>query len=232
MVIALEVRQAVVENLKFLREGQKNVFSALSFCVLMIVMTKVTFPHLPWDLLLSAEDGPVERMTAGLWFMVCCWSLAIAGVQQTSRSEWLALGGLFLLLGLRELDAQRWVTGWFLDKLVNYGNPTIPLTERLFVTGFMIVPALGIGVVLVRRMWFHMRQGKGWRSPWMGQIAVGWLIFLVCVLLDKSNFVLGLLGIEGYGFWQREMEEFSEFVLAAYVVSVLWPYWNEVLFYK
>jgi len=50
--------------------------------------------------------------------------------------------------------------------------------------------------------------------------------------LDKSNFVLGLLGIEGYGFWQREMEEFSEFVLAAYVVSVLWPYWNEVLFYK
>lgn len=208
----------------------KHLLSAIIFCSVLVILAKVTLSHLDWVGVICSENGPVERMSAGLWFMVFCWCMAVAWVEAPYRKEWLALGGMFLLLGLRELDAQRWVTGWNLDKLNNFFNPQFPLWERLMVVGLMVLPAGALVVALLHSAWVYLSKTKNWKVPWLGQLLTGGSLLLGCVLLDKVDaYYLPLLGIEEEQLFLMGVEEFMEFVLAAYVVSVLWPYYVAAL---
>jgi hypothetical protein len=206
----------------------ENLVGALVFCVMMVVLA-IWSTNLPnWQNVIVSENGPVERMSAGVWFMAMVWCLAAGWRYSPHRIEWLGLTTLFLLFGLRELDAQVWATGWNLEKLANYWNPVVPLWERLLVVGFMIIPALAVGVVLCSRIWTQLGEAWNRGAPWIGQMMVGGILLGFCLLFDKVGaYYLPFLGLEGAQLLFMVMEEFGEYVLGVYTVSVLWPYWQE-----
>ena len=195
----------------------------------MLLFAKWTFPSFDWGDVVLKEDGPVERMSVALWFLGGCWCLAIALHQPPSYKEWLALSVLFLLFGLRELDSQKWLFEWKLDKIANYWNPQIPFSEKILVWGFIIIPAIGSASLLLRSISDQLKRSSSWRTPWIGQILMGGLILLVCVLFDKNKLVLQPLGFELPRVLRKGTEEFGEFILAIYTVSAMWPYWLDVL---
>lgn len=207
-----------------------NLVGALACCVTMILLAK-WFTNLPgWQDVIVAENGPVETMSAGVWFMSMVWCLAAGWRHSHHRVEWLGLTALCLLLGLRELDAHVWATGWNLDKPANYWNPGFPLWERLLVVSCMIIPTMFVGVVCCSRMW--TRVGEAWNrgAPWIGQMTVGGILLGFCMLLDKVGaYYLPLFGLEDAQLFFMGMEEFGEYVLGVYSVSVLWPYWQETI---
>ena len=87
---------------------------------------------------------------------------------------------------------------------------------------------MAAGAMLRSRMW--TRLGEAWNSgaPWIGQITVGGILLGFCLLLDKVNaYFLPLLGLDAAQLFFMGMEEFGEYVLGVYAVSVLWPYWQE-----
>ena len=206
----------------------ENLVGALVFCGMMVVLA-IWSTNLPnWQHVIVSENGPVERMSAGVWFMGTVWCLAAGCRYSPYRIEWLGLTTLFLLFGLRELDAQVWATGWNLEKLANYWNPRLPLSERLLVISFMIIPTLAVGAVLCSRIWERLGEAWNSRAPWIGQMTVGGILLGVCMVWDKSVvYGLPLLDLETGKLILMVMEEFGEYVLGVYTVSVLWPYWQE-----
>ena len=222
-----------ISRIEALGEGPARLFlgnlvGALAFCFSMMVLAK-WFTNLPgWQDVIVSENGPVERMSAGVWFMAMVWCLAAARRPSHYRIEWLGLTTVCLLLGLRELDAHVWTTGWNLDKLANYWNPRFPLWERLMVIGLMIIPTITVGAVLCTRIWPRLSEAWNSRAPWIGQMTVASILLGFCLLLDKVDaYFLPLLGLEGAQIFFMGMEEFSECVLGVYTVSVLWPYWQK-----
>ena len=209
--------------------GGGNLLSAMVFCLSLAILAKLTLWDLSWGDIICSENGPVERMSAALWFMLAAWCIVTAWRPSFYRVEWLAFSTLFSLVGLRELDVQVWLTGWNLEKLVHYWDPTIPLEERLLVFGLILIPAMVCGAILFQRMLVRIYLMKSWPAPWMGQILVGSLLLVVSLVADKSTHILEFLEIDYKALWISGVEEFSEFVLAAYIVSVIWPYWIEAL---
>jgi hypothetical protein len=207
------------------------LFSSMSFCACILIGIKVGIAPSGWSEMMVSENGPVERMSAAIWFMGFVWSLAAAYAQRMRRVEWLSIAMFLLLFGLRELDAHIWSTEWNLDKLPNYWNPRFPLTERLLVLGLMIVPCLAVGGMLCVRLWQGM--GPAWRTrePWLRHLLMGVALLVVCVTLDKVGpYALPLLGISDVGqVFIMVVEEFLEFVLAVFTMAVLWPYLQEAL---
>lgn len=182
-----------------------------------------------WQDVIVSESGPVERMSVGVWFMATVWCLIACWKNSSYRIEWLGLTALFLLFGLRELDAQVWATGWNLEKFANYWNPRFPLWERLLVLGFMILPTVAVGAVLCARLW--ERLGEAWtrHASWIGHMTVSGILLGFCMVLDKmADFDFPLVDLETSRLILMGIEEFGEFALAVYVVSVLWPYWQEI----
>lgn len=134
----------------------------IGFCAVVIVLAKWATELSEWRDVISSENGPVERMSAAIWFMGFVWCLAAAWVQRMRAVEWLSIAMLLLLFGLRELDAHIWSTGWNLDKLANYWNPRFPLSERLLVLGIMVLPCMVVGLMLCLRFWKTI--GQAWRA--------------------------------------------------------------------
>ena len=204
---------------------------SIAFGVGMIILIK-WFTALPeWQDVIASENGPIERMSAALWFMAFIWCLASGWSQNSLRVEWLGLATVLLLLGLRELDAHVWITRWNLDKLTNYWNPQFPLNERLLVLVLMILPCVGVAGILLHRL--SQRLGPAWanRKAWVGQMALGISILLVCMILDKAGpYFLPVIGLQHRQVLMMELEEMLEGTLALYTVSILWPYWQEALF--
>jgi len=130
----------------------KHLIQAIIFCTAVIVLVKSGTGLPEWREVIASENGPVERMSAAVWFMGFVWSLAAAYVQRARAVEWLSAAMFLLLFGLRELDAHIWSTGWNLDKLANYWNAQYPLSERILVLAFMVVPCLAVGGMLCLRL--------------------------------------------------------------------------------
>ena len=199
----------------------------------MIVLMKWGTGFSDWQFIIAKEHGPIERVSAALWFMAFIWCLAAAWFQPSLRVEWLGLATLLFLLGLRELDAHVWSTGWNLDKLTNYWNSQFPLSERLLVVVLMILPCVGVGVILLYRV--GQRLGSAWirRKPWVGQMGLGIFMLLVCMLLDKAGpYFLPEIGLQHRQVLMMQLEEIMECILALYTVSILWSYWQEALFFQ
>lgn len=205
----------------------RNFFGACLFCVTMVVLAKWSTGLAGWPDVLVAENGPVERMSAGAWFMTTVWCLTAGWKNSFYRIEWFGLTIFSLLFGLRELDAHLWATGWNLDKLSNYWSPRFPQWEQLFIAGFFLL-MVAIGVSLGFRLWIRLKKDKNYQTPWFGQLMAGILLLMFCLLVDKVDaYYLPLLGLDGTQVIFMGIEEFGEFVLSVYAVSALWPYWQE-----
>ncbi|GJL58429.1 MAG: hypothetical protein NPIRA03_12860 [Nitrospirales bacterium] len=208
----------------------KNLLEAFTFCLTMTVLAKWSTNLPAWGDVIASENGPVEMMSAGVWFVAMVWCLTAGLRRSHHRIEWLGLTALCLLFGLRELDAHVWATGWNLDKSANYWNPSFPLWERLLVIGGMIIPVMIIGIVLCSRIWTRLPAAWNSRAPWIGQMMVGGVLLGFCVVVDKVHgYYLPPLGLEDAQLFLMGMEEFGEYVLGIYTVSVLWPYWQAAL---
>ena len=75
--------------------------------------------------------------------------------------------------------------------------------------------------------------GPAWRTrePWLSHLAVAVALLVVCVTLDKVGpYALPFLGISDVGqVFVMVIEEFLEFVLAVFTMTVLWAYLQEAL---
>ena len=209
----------------------KPLIQAFIFCSVVIVLAKWGTGLPEWREVIASENGPVERMSAAVWFMGFVWSLVAAYVQRARAVEWLSAAMFLLLFGLRELDAHIWSTGWNLDKLANYWNTQYPLSERILVLAFMVLPCLAVGGMLCGRLWQSI--GPAWRAgeSWLSHLAVAVALLVVCVTLDKvGSYALPFLGMINVGqVFVMVIEEFLEFMLAVFTMTVLWAYLQEAL---
>ena len=66
---------------------------------------------------------------------------------------------------------------------------------------------------------------------WLSHLAVAGLLLGVCLSLDKvGSYALPFLGISDVGqVFVMVIEEFLEFMLAVFTMTVLWPYLQEAL---
>lgn len=208
-----------------------NLVQVIGFCVAMIVLVKWGAGISEWRDVIASENGPVERMSAAIWFMGFGWSLVAGWCDKRLRVEWWIMATFSWLFGLRELDAHIWATGWNLDKLANYWNPQIPIGERLLVLGFMVLPSLFVGIIFCGRIWQSL--GPAWRvgADWLNHLLVALALLGICLTLDKIGpYVLPLLGIGESGqLALMIIEEFLEMVLAVFVLVTQWPYLQEAL---
>jgi len=209
----------------------KPLIQAIIFCTSVIVLAKWGTGLTEWREVIASENGPVERMSAAVWFMGFVWSLVAAYVQRARAVEWLSAAMFLLLFGLRELDAHIWSTGWNLDKLANYWNTQYPLSERILVLAFMVLPCLAVGGMLCGRLWQSI--GPAWRAgeSWLSHLAVAVVLLVVCLTLDKvGSYALPFLGMSDVGeVFVMIIEEFLEFMLAVFTMTVLWAYLQEAL---
>ena len=209
----------------------KQLIQAIIFCTSVIVLAKWGTGLTEWREVIASENGPVERMSAAVWFMGFVWSLVAAYVQRTRAVDWLSAAMFLLLFGLRELDAHIWSTGWNLDKLANYWNPQYPLSERILVVVLLVVPCLVVGGILGRRLWQSV--GPAWKAgePWLNHLIVWTVLLGICLTLDKIGiYALPFLGTSEVGqVFVMGIEEFLELILAVYAITVLWPYLQEAL---
>lgn len=204
----------------------KHLVQVMFFCIGVTVLAKWGTGLPGWRDVIASENGPIERMSAAIWFMGFTWCVAAALAQRTRTVEWLSVAMVLLLFGLRELDAHRWSTGWNLDKLANYWNPQFPLHERLLVIGLMVLPCLIVGGVLCLRLWKTIGQSWFTDESWLRHLMVGVAILVFCVTLDKVGpYVLPLFVLGDFGqVVLMEIEEFLELVLAVFTIASLWPY--------
>ena len=209
----------------------KKFIQVIGFCAAVIVLVKWGTGLAEWRDVIASENGPVERMSAAIWFMGFVWCLAAAYAQRMRRVEWLSVAIFLLLFGLRELDAHRWATGWNLDKLANYWNPRFPLSERMLVLGLMVVPCIVVGGIICLRLWQTM--GQAWRAgeSWVYHLVLGVALLVFCLTLDKVGpYVFPVVGVGESGqIIVMQIEEFFEFVLAVFTMAVLWPYLQEAI---
>ena len=221
-----EIESHVTPNL-----CSKHLIQAIIFCTSVIVLAKWGTGLSEWREVIASENGPVERMSAAVWFMGFVWSLAAAYVQRGRAVEWLSVAMFLLLFGLRELDAHIWSTGWNLDKIANYWNIQYPLSERILVLALMVVPCLAVGGMLCLRLWQSI--GPAWRTgeSWLSHLVVGVALLVVCLALDKVGpYAFPFLGMSDNGpVFVMFIEEFLEFMLAVFTMTVLWPYLQEAL---
>ena len=199
---------------------------AIVFCAVAVMLAKWGTGLPGWRDVIASENGPVERMSAAVWFMGLTWCVAAAYCQRLKAVEWLGVSVLFLLLGLRELDAHVWATGWNLDKLANYWNPNFPLTERLLVLGLMVVPCLVVGVILSFRLWETVLLAWRTENSWFNHLLLALILFVLCLTIDKvGSYVLPVMGVDESGkIMLMEIEEFLEFALSVFTMASLWPY--------
>ena len=225
------ISQSEIESPATPKRCSKDLIQAIIFCTSVIVLAKWGTGLREWQEVIASENGPVERMSAAVWFMGFVWSLAAAYVQRARAVEWLSVAMFLLLFGLRELDAHIWSTGWNLDKLANYWNTQYPLSERILVLALMVVPCLAVGGMLCLRLWRSI--GPAWRTgePWLSHLVVVVALLVVCLTLDKAGpYALPFLGVSDV--WQvfvMVIEEFLEFMLAVFTMIALWPYLQESL---
>jgi hypothetical protein len=217
-------------RIPFLNWG-KTFIQVVSFCAVVIVLAKWGTGIPEWEKVIASENGPVERMSAAIWFMGFTWCLGAAYAQRMRRVEWLSLAMFLLLFGLRELDAHIWSTGWNLDKIANYWNPRYPLSERMLVLGLMVAPCIVVGGIVCLRLWEIM--GQAWRKgeSWVCNLVMGVVLLVFCVTLDKVGpYVLPALGVGEPGqIIVMQIEEFFELVLAVMAMVGLWPYLQKAL---
>ncbi len=204
----------------------KHFAQAVAYVAIGIVLVKWGTGLPGWQDVIASENGPVERMSAAIWFMGFIWCLGAAFSQRNRAIEWLGFAMFLLLFGLRELDAHVWATGWNLDKVANFWNPHYPLLERLLVLGFLIFPCLIVGLMLCSRFW--KVAGRAWREgeAWLSHLILSLGLLVLCVSLDKVG-PYGLLFIEisdsGKVFLMI-LEESLELILAVFALVSLWPY--------
>ena len=54
------------KGLSLWESGRENLLSAIVFCAGMILLAKWTLSDLDWAEVICSENGPLERMSAGL----------------------------------------------------------------------------------------------------------------------------------------------------------------------
>ncbi len=207
----------------------QTCLQVIGVCGVMVVLIKLGSGLQGWSEVVASENGPVERISAAVWFMAFTWSFMAGWCDRVFRIEWLLISPIFLLFGLRELDAHVWATGWNLDKFANYWNPQFPLTEKIVVLTLMVLPCVGVGVLLCIRFWSAI--GPAWRrgSLWLGHVIFVGILLAICLALDKIGaYTLPYLGIgtSGQVFFMM-IEEFLEMVLAVFAFVSIWPYLQE-----
>ena len=132
---------------------------------------------------LSAEDGPFELASAGLYGL----GFLIAGVGCfRERLTLFRLSGTVMLLWatLRELDFQKRFTYRSVESFGYYTRPIAPWSEKIIVL-LVLLPFVLAGMYLV--LGFLRRSPSAWQmsSPWLSYVVGMIVLLLVSSVLEK-----------------------------------------------
>jgi hypothetical protein len=181
---------------------------------------------LPADALagFTAEDGPMEMLSAALW--VAMGAIALWRARPGSPTVWAyALTGV--VLAVRETGIPRaWVpSGARLLKLAYYRDAAVPALERA-VTGaivaVLLVALIGAVVATARYLW----QRRGWRQPDGQVLLLAGVVLVVSQLCEHGGSWQMRLGLppagEGAKLVLLVLEEGLEAVTAALACAGVW----------
>jgi hypothetical protein len=132
---------------------------------------------------LSAEDGPFEIASAGLYMLA--FLIAAAGCFR-ERPTLLRLSGTVMLFWatLRELDFQKRFTYRSVESFGYYTRPIAPWSEKIMVL-LVLMPFVLAGMYLV--FGFLRRTPAAWQmsSPWLSYVFGMIVLLLVSSVLEK-----------------------------------------------
>ena len=196
------------------------------------------------------EGGIVETLSAATWIVaaIACFTAGLS--PRPERADWFLGGAILLLFAARELDIHKRLTDWNVAHLINYWNPQIPVTERLVIMAFFVLPACAVITVFVLRMWRRFWQAFRAESAWSWDVVAWGVILVTAIVLDKFYKLVAALGVTAIvldKFYKlvaalglnvsptaipRVLEESLELVFAVYVLLVLFPAWRRAISQK
>lgn len=169
------------------------------------------------------ENGPVESLTAALWFVGAGAALTTAFRSRPLAWGWLFGGFGMFLFAARELSWHTEFTGWSVTRVESYLDASIPLWGRLLGLLLVVIPAavslIGLVVRLAPRLRRAWRQGAAWSRD----VPLWILLLVISQVLDKSHKVFPPLGFDIPVHYTRLFEETIELALPVYVLLAIWP---------
>lgn len=180
------------------------------------------------------EGGLIQQVSAGFWFIATAWCAVVSFRTRTYTKEWITGTLFFFLLGFRELDGQKWLTGWNIDKLDRYWNPSIPFHERLILLCLILMLLSWVLFVFPPRRWkiFWLAHQSG--SHWTRAILIWILLLGIGMFFDKALH-LPMIDQISYPFFnvlRGILEESFEVALAFYTLLLLFPLWIQALLFS
>lgn len=179
------------------------------------------------------EGGIVETLSAATWIVaaIACFTAGLS--PRPERADWFLGGAILLLFAAWELDIHKRLTDWNVAHLTNYWNPQIPVTERLAIMAFFVLPACAVITVFILRMWRRFWQAFRAESAWSWDVVAWGVILVTANVLDKFHKLVAALGLNvSPTAIPRVLEESLELVFAVYVLLVLFPAWRRAISQK
>ncbi len=178
-----------------------------------------------WDL--------IERMSAGVWFIATAWCLVAAFLGPTHKREWMTGSMFFFLLGFRELDGHIWLTGWNLDKLALYWNPSIPFHQRFLILCLGLTLLWWVLSVFPFPKWKTLWMNYRSKVPWTKAVLLWMFILVTTMLLDKSVYLpmYHETPFQHLDIVRGVFEESLELTLGVYTLFLLFPLWVQVVLF-
>jgi hypothetical protein len=164
---------------------QNKLFYAyiVVLCVLLILFSfSAVLDDVSRKALLS-EDGPVETVSAALYFVCCAYALIQGGGAFLKKYPYFVV--IPMLFGMRELDFDKRFTTIGVLKSKFYVSPLEPWHTKL------IVVMLGLAVIMLFVMMVKNHLNDLWESVRSGG-AFGWGVVQVLVMLVVSKSLDGL----------------------------------------
>lgn len=169
------------------------------------------------------EDGPIESLTAALWFFGAAAALVTAFRSRPPTWEWLFGGFGMLLFAARELSWHTHFTGWSVTRVESYLDASIPLWGRLLGLLLVVVPAAVSLIGLIVRLGPRFRRAWWQGAAWARDIPLWLLLLVISQVLDKGHKVFPPLGFDIPVHYTRLFEETIELALPVYVLFAIWP---------
>lgn len=169
------------------------------------------------------EDGPVESLTAALWFVGAAAALTTAFRSRPLVWEWLFGGVGMLLFAARELSWHTQFTGWSVTRVESYLSASIPLWGRLLGLLLVVLPAAVSLIGLVVRLTPRLRRAWRQGAAWSRDVPLWLLLLVISQVLDKGHKVFPPLGFDIPVHYTRLFEETIELALPVYVLFAIWP---------
>lgn len=175
----------------------------------------------------------IERVSAGFWFIATAWCALVSFRTRTYTKEWITGTIFFFLLGFRELDGHNWMTGWSIDGLNRYWNPSIPFHERILLLSFFFMLLSWVLFVFPPRRWKNFLHAHRSGAKWTRDAFIWILLLGIAMIIDKALYIpmVDQISYPYLNVVRLILEESFELALAFYTLLLFFPLWIQAILF-